>query len=69
MDDQCQFAYEMLGTIHVQLGNLKKGIECFDKALEITSSEIDCAHLFSLREAADSQIYAAELLNAPTMSK
>lgn len=69
VDDQCQFAYEMLGTINVQLGNLKKGIECFEKALEVSSSEVDCAHLFSLRDAAEAQIYATELLNSPTMSK
>lgn len=33
VDDKCQFAYEMLGSLEVQNGNLSKGIQCFEKAL------------------------------------
>lgn len=62
IDNKCTFAHEMLGTLEVQRGNLTKGIECFDKALENSSTEMDCAHLFSLREAAVAQISAVESL-------
>ncbi|RWS28233.1 mitochondrial import receptor subunit TOM70-like protein [Leptotrombidium deliense] len=61
-DNKCQFAYEMLGTIEVQRGNLQKGIDCFDGALANAQTEIDCAHLYSLREAAMAQSKAIEML-------
>ena len=31
LDEKCEFAYETLGTIEVQRGNLKRAIELFDK--------------------------------------
>lgn len=40
VDDKCQFAYEMLGSIEVQRGNLAKGISYFEKALESAQSEV-----------------------------
>lgn len=62
IDEKCQFAYEMLGSMEVQRGNLSKGIECFEKALECAQTELDCAHLFSLRDAAEAQLKAATTL-------
>ena len=31
LDEKCEFAYETLGTIEVQRGNLMRAIELFDK--------------------------------------
>ena len=62
IDDQCQFAWEILGTLNVQKGSLTEGIRCFDKALRAANTEVDVAHLFSLRDAAEAQIRAAEIL-------
>ena len=33
MDDKCEFAYETLGTIAVQRGNLSKVVDLFEKAI------------------------------------
>ncbi len=62
VDPSCQFAFEMLGSISVQKGNLIKGIKYFDKALELAQTELDCAHLYSLRDAAEAQEKATKLL-------
>ena len=35
LDEKCEFAYETLGTIEVQRGNLKRAIELFDKELRM----------------------------------
>ena len=52
----------MLGSIQVQKGFLSDGITHFDKALELAQTELDCAHLFSLRDAAEAQEKATKLL-------
>jgi import receptor subunit TOM70 len=62
VDPSCQFAFEMLGSISVQKGNLIKGMKYFDKALELAQTELDCAHLYSLRDAAEAQEKATKLL-------
>lgn len=62
VDPNCQFAYEMLGSIQVQKGALEEGIKHFDRALELAQTELDCAHLFSLRDAAEAQQRATKLL-------
>lgn len=59
IDDKCQFAYEMLGSLEVQRGKLRRGIDCFEKALKNAQTELDCAHLYSLRDAAEAQLMAA----------
>lgn len=65
VDPKCQFAYEMWGTLEVQRGNLTKGMSLFDSAIECAQTELDCAHLFSLRDAAEAQLKAAKSLNIP----
>ncbi|XP_047002267.1 mitochondrial import receptor subunit TOM70 [Schistocerca americana] len=60
MDDRCEFAYETLGTIEVQRGNLKRAVELFDKAIPLAKTEIEMSHLFSLRDAAIAQATVAE---------
>ncbi len=40
----------------VQRGNLKRAIELFDKAIPLTNTELEMAHLFGLRDAAIAQI-------------
>ncbi|CAG2164555.1 unnamed protein product [Oppiella nova] len=61
-DPSCQFAYEMLGSIQVQKGFLADGIDHFDKALDLAQTELDCAHLYSLRDAAEAQEKATKML-------
>ncbi len=40
----------------VQRGNLKRAIELFDKAIPLTNTELEMAHLYGLRDAAMAQI-------------
>lgn len=55
LDPHCEFAYETLGTVEVQRGNLLVAVELFDKAISLARTEIEMGHLFSLRYAAESQ--------------
>ncbi|KAH6929975.1 hypothetical protein HPB50_007727 [Hyalomma asiaticum] len=55
MDDKCQFAYETLGSVQVQRGFLKEGLELFEKAISLAQTEAELAHLLSLRDAAAAQ--------------
>ncbi|KAK6636320.1 hypothetical protein RUM43_009979 [Polyplax serrata] len=63
LDNKCEFAYETLGTIEVQRGNLSKAIEMFDKAIALTKTELEMSHLFSLKDAAMAQKAVAEKMN------
>ena len=56
IDEKCEFAYETLGTIEVQRGNLKRACELFDKAIPLSNTELEMAHLYGLRDAATAQI-------------
>jgi len=56
LDEKCEFAYETLGTIEVQRGNLKRAIELFDKAIPLANTELEMGHLYGLRDAASAQI-------------
>jgi import receptor subunit TOM70 len=56
VDDKCEFAYETLGTVEVQRGNLKRSIELFEKAIPLANTELEMAHLFGLMDAATSQL-------------
>jgi len=56
IDEKCEFAYETLGTVEVQRGNLKRAIELFDKAIPLANTELEMAHLFGLRDASMAQI-------------
>ena len=40
----------------IQRGNLKRAIELFNKAIPLTNTELEMAHLFGLRDAAMAQI-------------
>lgn len=62
IDDKCEFAYETLGTIEVQRGNMAKAIELFDKAIPLANTELEVAHLYGLRDAARAQITVTERL-------
>ncbi|XP_037279432.2 translocase of outer membrane 70 isoform X1 [Rhipicephalus microplus] len=55
MDEKCQFAYETLGSVQVQRGFLKEGLELFEKAISLAQTEAELAHLLSLRDAAAAQ--------------
>uniref|UniRef100_U5EUC8 Putative translocase of outer mitochondrial membrane complex subunit n=1 Tax=Corethrella appendiculata TaxID=1370023 RepID=U5EUC8_9DIPT len=56
IDDKCEFAYETLGTIEVQRGNLTEAVSLFDSAIDLAKSEMELVHLYSLKDAAISQI-------------
>merc|ERR1712012_331997 len=62
IDEKCEFAYETLGTIAVQRGNLKRAIELFDKAIPLANTELEMAHLYGLRDAAQAQITVSSKL-------
>jgi len=69
LDEKCEFAYETLGTIEVQRGNLKRAVELFDKAIPLANTELEMAHLFGLRDAAMAQITVSAKfgMNVPVM--
>ena len=56
LDEKCEFAYETLGTLEVQRGNLKRSVELFDKAIPLANSELEMAHLFGMMDAAKAQL-------------
>lgn len=56
IDDKCEFAYETLGTVEVQRGNLVIAVDMFNSAIELARTEMEMTHLFSLRDAAVSQL-------------
>lgn len=62
MDEKCQFAYETLGSVEVQRGNLERGLELFQKAVQLAHTEAELAHLLSLLQAAQAQAKAAKKL-------
>jgi import receptor subunit TOM70 len=62
VDEKCELAYETLGTIEVQRGNLEKAVELFEKALKLGKSEPELVHLYALRNAAVAQINVAKKL-------
>uniref|UniRef100_A0A674BHK7 Translocase of outer mitochondrial membrane 70 homolog A (S. cerevisiae) n=1 Tax=Salmo trutta TaxID=8032 RepID=A0A674BHK7_SALTR len=69
IDNKCDFAYETMGTIEVQRGNLDKAIDMFKKAINLAKSEMEMAHLYSLCDAAYAQTEVARKygLKPPTL--
>ncbi|XP_028655675.1 mitochondrial import receptor subunit TOM70 [Erpetoichthys calabaricus] len=69
IDNKCDFAYETMGTIEVQRGNLDKAIEMFNKAINLAKSEMEMSHLYSLCDAAYAQTEVAKKygLKPPTL--
>ncbi|XP_014224412.1 mitochondrial import receptor subunit TOM70 [Trichogramma pretiosum] len=62
LDEKCEFAYETLGTVEVQRGNLSEAISLFDKALALARTFLELTHIFSLRDAAKAQIVVSDRL-------
>lgn len=60
IDSKCEFAYETLGTIEVQRGNLVEAIRLFERAIELARTEITLVHLYSLKDAAVAQLSVAK---------
>ncbi|XP_058062233.1 mitochondrial import receptor subunit TOM70 [Anopheles bellator] len=56
IDDKCEFAYETLGTIEVQRGNLVEAIKLFESAIALAKAERSLVHLYSLKDAAIAQV-------------
>ncbi|XP_052816681.1 mitochondrial import receptor subunit TOM70-like [Mya arenaria] len=65
LDDKCEYAYEMLGTIEVQRGDMVNAVKLFKKAIDLCRTESEMSHLFSLLHAAKAQLKAAEMLEIP----
>lgn len=62
VDDKCELAYETLGTIQVQRGQLQNAIDLFETALNLCRSEMEMVHIYSLRNAALAQLNVAKSL-------
>ncbi|ELT97004.1 hypothetical protein CAPTEDRAFT_174469 [Capitella teleta] len=62
VDRGCEFAYETLGTIEIQRGNIDTAISLFDQAIKLAKTQVEMAHLFSLKEAALTQNKVARRL-------
>uniref|UniRef100_A0A182NEG5 Mitochondrial import receptor subunit TOM70 n=1 Tax=Anopheles dirus TaxID=7168 RepID=A0A182NEG5_9DIPT len=60
IDGKCEFAYETLGTIEVQRGNLVEAIKLFETAIELSRTEMSLVHLYSLKDAAIAQVNVAK---------
>lgn len=56
IDDKCEFAYETLGTIQVQRGQLQEAIKLFESAIKLAKTEMELVHLYSLKDAAIAQV-------------
>lgn len=69
VDDKCDFAHETMGTIEVQRGNLEKASQHFEIAISLAKSEMEMAHLFSLKAAAVAQANLAKKygIKTPTL--
>ncbi|KAJ8316347.1 hypothetical protein KUTeg_006361 [Tegillarca granosa] len=62
MDSKCEYAYEVLGTLEVQRGNMDKAMEYFERAIGLARTESEMAHLYSLLDAAKAQLQVAKNL-------
>uniref|UniRef100_A0A182M1A5 Tetratricopeptide repeat protein 21A/21B C-terminal ARM domain-containing protein n=1 Tax=Anopheles culicifacies TaxID=139723 RepID=A0A182M1A5_9DIPT len=60
MDSKCELAYETLGTIEVQRGNLPEAVKLFEHAIELARTEMTLVHLYSLKDAAEAQMSVAK---------
>ncbi|EDV26147.1 uncharacterized protein TRIADDRAFT_24576 [Trichoplax adhaerens] len=67
LDNKCDFAYETLATVEVQRGNIDRGIELFEKALNLARAESDLSHTLSLLIAAQTQIKVGKNLGVSPM--
>ncbi|XP_033119641.1 mitochondrial import receptor subunit TOM70-like [Anneissia japonica] len=63
IDEKCDFAYETLGTIEVQRGNMDAAKEYFENAIQLARTEMEMTHLYSLSVAAEIQSKIAKKLN------
>jgi len=55
LDDKCEFAYETLGTVEVQSGNLSAAVDLFEKAIPLANTELEMGHICGLKSAAVAQ--------------
>merc|ERR1712020_168883 len=55
LDEKCEFAYETLGTVEVQSGNLSSAVELFEKAIPLANTELEMGHICGLKSAAVAQ--------------
>ncbi|XP_011860763.1 PREDICTED: mitochondrial import receptor subunit TOM70 [Vollenhovia emeryi] len=56
LDEKCELAYESLGSIEVQRGNIEEAVRLFDKALVFCRTFMELTHIYSLRDAAKTQL-------------
>nr|KAG5706748.1 hypothetical protein BaRGS_007251 [Batillaria attramentaria] len=65
VDPLCEYAYEILGTVKVQQGDMEGAVNFFEKAISLSKSESEMAHLYSLLDAAQVQMKVAQKLGIP----
>lgn len=59
-DNDCEFAYETMGTIEMQLGYFQKAVDNFNEAIKRFTSAEELYHLFCVRNTAIAQMKAEE---------
>lgn len=62
IDVKCEFAYETIGQIEIQRGNLEEAVKAFNKAIPLVNTELEMAHLFGLSESAKAKTKAKKML-------
>ena len=62
LDPKCEFAYETLGTVEVQSGNLSAAVELFENAIPLANTELEMGHICGLKSAAVAQQTVSERL-------
>jgi len=62
IDDKCEFAFETIGQIEIQRGNMEAAVAAFNKAIPLVNTELEMAHLFGLSESANAKIIAKKKL-------
>lgn len=68
IDPKILFAYEILGSIENQRGNIDEAIKIFETALGHAQSEAEYARCYSLLDSAKSQKVAAEALRTQLLA-
>lgn len=65
LDNDCEFAYETIATIEMQMGNFSKAVEYFNEAIKRFTSLEELYHLFCVRNTSLAQIKAEQRVGRP----
>ncbi|VVC26081.1 Tetratricopeptide repeat,Tetratricopeptide repeat 1,Tetratricopeptide repeat-containing [Cinara cedri] len=56
IDPKCNFAYDALGALYMQVGQHKNAVDCLKKAIPLPKPRKELLHTFSLRNSAQAQL-------------